>query len=103
MGEEPGQARAPQLTQDDAQKSAAQLRAEIEDVREDLGDTAAALAAKTDVKARAQERVDEVKHTAAQKKDDLLTKARERPAVVAAVGLVVGGLLLYRLSRRRSG
>ena len=41
---------------DDQDKSAAQLRAEIEEVRDDLGDTAAALAAKTDVKTRARER-----------------------------------------------
>lgn len=74
MGEGPGQERT-QLA-DDQDKSAAELRAEIEDVREDLGDTAAALAAKTDVKTRARERADEVKRTAMAKKDELLSKAR---------------------------
>jgi len=58
----------------DDEKSAEQLRAEIEDVRTDLGDTAAALAAKTDVKARARAKADDVKQTAAEKKDDLLSK-----------------------------
>lgn len=74
MGEGPGQERT-QLA-DDQDKSPAELRAEIEDVREDLGDTAAALAAKTDVKTRARERADEVKRTAMAKKDELLSKAR---------------------------
>ena len=74
MGEGPGQERT-QLT-DDQDKSAEQLRAEIEDVREDLGDTAAALAAKTDVKTRARERADEVKRNAMAKKDELLSKTR---------------------------
>jgi hypothetical protein len=73
MGEGPGQERT-QLA-DDKDKSAAQLRAEIEDVRENLGDTAAALAAKTDVKTRARERADEVKRNAMAKKDELLSKA----------------------------
>ena len=74
MGEGQGQERA-QLV-DDQDKSAAQLRAEIEEVREDLGDTAAALAAKTDVKTRARERADEVKRNAMAKKDQLLSKAK---------------------------
>ena len=74
MGEGPGQERT-QLASDQ-DKSAAELRAEIEGVREDLGDTAAALAAKTDVKTRARERADEVKRNAMAKKDDLLSKAR---------------------------
>jgi ABC-type transporter Mla subunit MlaD len=75
MGQDQGQERA-QLA-DDQSKSAAELRAEIEDVREDLGETAAALAAKTDVKARAHERADELKRSAAAKKDDLLAKAKQ--------------------------
>jgi chromosome segregation ATPase len=124
MGEDQGQERA-QLV-DDQDKSAAQLRAEIEDVREDLGDTAAALAAKTDVKARAREKAQQLKQSAADTKDDLLsktgrarsangasrssgpaaltqarTKARENPGLVAAVGALVGGFALGRLTRRR--
>ena len=74
MGEGPGQERT-QLA-GDQDKSAAELRAEIEDVREDLGDTAAALAAKTDVKTRARERADELKRSAMAKKDELLSKTR---------------------------
>lgn len=74
MGEGPGQERT-QLA-GDQDKSAAELRAEIEDVREDLGDTAAALSAKTDVKTRARERAGEVKRSAMAKKDELLSKTR---------------------------
>jgi hypothetical protein len=113
---------------DDPAQAASQLRAEIEDVREDLGDTAEALAAKTDVKARAREKAEELKRTAAAKKDDLLssagrsssgdgggsgvgatassgltrlrTTAEQNPVPTAALGALVGGFLLGRLTRR---
>jgi hypothetical protein len=124
MGEGQGQERAQQLS-DDPDEAAAQLRTEIEEVREDLGDTAAALAAKTDVKARAREKAEELKRSASAKKDDLLggrtgsggsgggaaagassglaqvrTKASENPVPTAALGALVGGFLLGRLTRR---
>jgi Protein of unknown function (DUF3618) len=65
-----------------------QVREEIEQARVELGDTVAALAEKTDVKAQAQHAVQEtketvrgkvsgVKETAADKKDELLSSARE--------------------------
>ena len=119
MGQDPSQGQS-QLT--DEQKSPEELRAEIEEVREDLGDTAAALAAKTDVKARAREKADALKQSAAAKKDDLLsktgrspspngtsgpgvleqarTKARENPVPVAALGALIGGFAIGRLTRR---
>ena len=109
MGEGQGQERT-QLA-DDRDKSAAELRAEIEDVREDIGDTAAALAAKTDVKARARGRAEEIKRNATAKKDDLLggsqaadqagsaidrvrTTARENPVPTVAIGALAGGFLV---------
>jgi hypothetical protein len=123
MGEDQGQDRS-QLSDDPGQR-AAELRTEIEDVREDLGDTAAALAAKTDVKARARERVQEIKQSATGRKDELLSKvgsdgggsgevaskaatglerlretARRNPVPTAAAGAIVGGFLLGRLTRR---
>jgi uncharacterized membrane protein len=116
MGQDPGQGQS-QLTDD--QKSPEELRAEIEEVREDLGDTAAALAAKTDVKTRAREKADELKRTAAGKKDELLSKAgrsstsagpgaltqarttaRQNPVLVAAAGALIGGFAIGRLTRR---
>jgi hypothetical protein len=80
MGQDPGEVGAQQLD-DDSQKSPEQLRAEIEETREDLGDTVEALAAKTDVKARARERAEEVKRSALRKRDELLSKVkRSSPA-----------------------
>jgi hypothetical protein len=96
MGEATGEGRTGELTADREPKSAEQLRDEIEDVRRDLGDTAAALAAKTDVKTRAQKRANELKLTAT-------TKAKENPKpLAAAAGAFVFTLVAARvLSRRR--
>ena len=128
MGQDESQERTQQLTADE-QKSAAQLHEEIEDVRADVGDTAAVLAAKTDVKARAREKADELKRAATGKKNDLMSKvgrsrsdsdaaaggtsggvgvtieqakskARQNPVLVAALGALVGGFALGRLTRR---
>ena len=102
MGEDQGQERT-QLT-DDSQQRAAELRAEIEDVREDLGDTAAALAAKTDVKARAQERVDEIKQEARAKVPDspqsALDTVRANPVPVIVGAAVVLAIVIWRRSGR---
>jgi hypothetical protein len=120
MGQEQGQERT-RLVAADEEKSPAQLRDEIAEVREDLGDTAAALADKTDIKARTREKAGEVKRTAVGKKDEMLskvrggsevstpgpsaatqirTKAQQKPVLTAALGALVGGFLLGRLSRR---
>ncbi|HZU59982.1 MAG TPA: DUF3618 domain-containing protein [Solirubrobacteraceae bacterium] len=96
-----------------------QLRAEIEETREELGDTVEALAAKTDVKAQARRKVAQVKSSAGEKKDELLgkaresspngasaaatqasRKARENPVPVAALGAFAAGFLTGRLSKR---
>jgi len=106
-----------------------ELRREIEATREDLGDTAAALASKTDVKARAKEKVEDLKQTATEKTESIKeaafsstgddatssnpgvgakassvatqakTKAQENPALVATAMAFMGGFLL---GRRRS-
>ncbi len=70
-----------------------QLRGEIADAREDLGDTVEALAAKADVKAQAKAKVDE--HVEQVKKNPA------PPAAVAA-GVVAFLLLVLALRRRRS-
>jgi hypothetical protein len=126
MGQDEGQEPTRLVAADEGQKSPEQLRTEIEEVRGDLGETTAALAAKTDVKARAREKADDVKHTAAVKKDELLskvrhstpgggssaatggpsaairirTKAQQNPVPTAALTALAGGFLLGRLSRR---
>jgi vacuolar-type H+-ATPase subunit H len=125
MGQDQGQERTRVVAADEA-KSPEQLRDEIAEVREDLGDTAAALAAKTDVKSRAREKADDVKRTAVSKKDEMVsklrrstpaggdeavtsgpstatqirTKAQQNPVLTAAFGAFAGGFLLGRLSRR---
>jgi hypothetical protein len=43
------------------QRSPEQIQADIEQTRQEVGDTVEALAAKTDVKARVQDRVEEIK------------------------------------------
>lgn len=125
MGQDQGQERTRLVAAED-DKSAEQLRGEIAEVRKDLGDTAAALAAKTDIKARAREKADDVKRTAVDRKDQVVSrlrrstpgggggasgggpsavtrlraKAQQNPVPTAALGALVGGFLLGRLSRR---
>jgi ElaB/YqjD/DUF883 family membrane-anchored ribosome-binding protein len=126
MGEDPGavstravdEARTEQSQQppDDP----AQLREDIERTREDLGDTVAALAEKTDVKARARDKVTEVKQNVSDKRTELMgkardsspdsansaavqarTKAQENPVPTAALAAFVGGFLFGRITKRR--
>jgi ElaB/YqjD/DUF883 family membrane-anchored ribosome-binding protein len=98
----------------------AQLRDDIERTRQDLGDTVAALAEKTDVKTRAKEKVSEVKNNVNEKRTELMGKARdsspdgansaavqvrakaqENPIPTAALAAFVGGFLFGRISKRR--
>jgi ElaB/YqjD/DUF883 family membrane-anchored ribosome-binding protein len=71
----------------DAAQDPQELRREIEHTREELGDTVAALAEKTDVKAQARHKVDDVKETASSKKDELVSKAREVTPASAQQGI----------------
>ena len=54
-----------------------QIRQEIEETRAELGDTVAAMAHRTDVKAQAKERFDHAKATVGEKKEEVLGKAKE--------------------------
>jgi ElaB/YqjD/DUF883 family membrane-anchored ribosome-binding protein len=121
MGKDQGEVGTPV---EKGSKSPDELRREIEDTREDLGETAAALAEKTDVKARARKKVDSVKQTVSEKKEaltssstgddpntdgapaarasaaasDLKAKAQENPVASAAIAAFVGGFLLGRIT-----
>ena len=118
MGQDKGQVGASVSAES---KDPEQIRREIEEVRHDLGDTAAALAAKTDVKARAREKVESVKETISEKKDSIAggsngggsggpdptaavtsvkTTAQENPVPTAAIAAFVGGFLIGRLTKR---
>jgi hypothetical protein len=99
MGEDKGKGGA---TVEAEQPSPEQLRRDIAQTREDLGDTAAALAAKTDLKTRAREKIEAVRHRLAQKSESspvpvqVRTKARENPLVTAAGAAFLAGFLLGR-------
>jgi hypothetical protein len=112
---------APAVAGQPTPESPAELRAEIERTRQDLGDTVAALAEKTDVKARAKEKVAEVKSNVTEKKTELMgraresspegassaatqvrTKAQQNPVPTAALAAFVGGFLFGRITKRDS-
>jgi chromosome segregation ATPase len=59
------------------QRSPQEIQEDIAQTREELGDTAAELADKADVKAQAKAKVDAAKESAQQKKDELFGKAKE--------------------------
>jgi ElaB/YqjD/DUF883 family membrane-anchored ribosome-binding protein len=58
-------------------KTPTEIREEIDQTREELGDTVEALAEKTDVKAQAKAKVDDVKYQAKSKVEDVKAKAKE--------------------------
>jgi ElaB/YqjD/DUF883 family membrane-anchored ribosome-binding protein len=98
----------------------AQIQREIEQTREELGNTVEALAQKTDVKAQAKQKVEETKAAVTEKTEELLgkareaspdgaaaaanqasQKARENPLPVAAVGAFLAGFLAGRITKRQ--
>jgi hypothetical protein len=74
MGEDP---RQDGEAVDAEPRTPAEIEADIERTRRDLGDTVAAVAQKADVKAQAKAKVDEAKGRIAEKKDDVLHRTRE--------------------------
>lgn len=118
MGQDPSDVGA--MSAEPEQKTPEQVRREIEETRIDLGDTAAALGAKSDVKGRAKDRIEEIKSNVTGKKDEFAGKAsaaapdsagnaatqvratvRSNPAPSAAIGALLIGFALGRLSARR--
>src|SRR5919106_795526 len=84
------------------------IRDEIEQTREELGETIGALSAKTDVKAQASAKADEVKRRARdvggevkQRGGDVAERVRRRPAPVIVGGIVL--LMVLRLVRSGGG
>ena len=83
-------------------RSIDEIRADIEHTREELGDTAAALAERADVKARAHEKVEETKAKMSHKVDE----AKGQPqrlglGAAVAAGVLIGLVVLRRRRRRR--
>jgi chromatin segregation and condensation protein Rec8/ScpA/Scc1 (kleisin family) len=96
-----------------------EIREDIEQTREELGDTVAAMAEKTDVKKQAQAKAEELKGQATAKARELGDKAKEiapesagegmqqaqriaqeNPMPMALAGTFVAGFLLGRLFSR---
>ncbi|HTX09077.1 MAG TPA: DUF3618 domain-containing protein [Solirubrobacteraceae bacterium] len=71
-------------------KDPEQIQREIEQTRRELGDTVEALAAKADVKAQAQRRIESTK-----------TSVRSHPAPLAVAAVCLVGLVAWRLTKRR--
>jgi vacuolar-type H+-ATPase subunit E/Vma4 len=80
-----------------------QLEAEIERTRERLGETAEALAAKADVKARAQQKATELTGRLQSKANQAKRQITQRPVTLAVAAGAVGALVLTLviISRRR--
>lgn len=104
----------------DQNRTPEEIRAEIEETRAEVGDTVEALAAKTDVKAQAKAKVEEIKSNVRQRGEVLkaraqsttpenaqqggqqaVAKVRENPAPFAIGGAVLLGFLLGRLTGRK--
>jgi hypothetical protein len=115
MGQDPGTVSAAVTDSEDPQ----QLEREIEEARQDLGDTVEALAAKADVKGQAKRRFEESKASVEERTAQLVGKARDaspdsaaraasqvserardNPVPLAAAGAFLAGFLAGRLSRR---
>lgn len=78
-------------------RAPAEIRHEIEDTREELGETVAAVAEKTDVRKQAQAKKDELKELATEKASEAKAKAQENPVPMAIAGAFVAGLVLGRM------
>ncbi len=75
-----------------------QIREDIEETRQALGDTVQALAARTDLKAQMHQKLQRAKDKA--QLDDKIQSAKKTPLPVAIAATVAAGLLVRRLVRR---
>jgi hypothetical protein len=86
-------------------QSEGQLRDDIERTRQQLGETAEALAAKADVKARAKQKANQVKEQATvranQVRDQAASGWLSNPSALAAVAAVVFAGIAIAAWRRR--
>jgi ElaB/YqjD/DUF883 family membrane-anchored ribosome-binding protein len=114
MGQEPSAGGTPVTAADDPEE----IERQIQQTRDELGETVEALAHKTDVKAQARNKFEQTKASVNQKKDELLgkardrspdsaasaaaqasTKARENPLPLAAAGAFAVGFLAGRITK----
>jgi Protein of unknown function (DUF3618) len=90
----------PESTQAET-KEPDQIREEIEDTREELGDTVEALAAKSDVRAQARQKLQEASAAAKRELAELPETIKRNPGPAAAAGGAVALVMLIRRRRRR--
>ena len=98
MDEDPRTAGPPVETEP---RSPEEIRADIDETRRELGDTVEALAEKTDVKARAHERFEEVKAKTPDSAQEAMAKVRAKPLPLVGVGALLAAYWLGRRSARR--
>jgi ElaB/YqjD/DUF883 family membrane-anchored ribosome-binding protein len=78
---------APAGSDDDQEtRTPDEIRSDIDETREDVGDTVEALAAKTDVKAQARDRIEEIKGNVRAKADQAKAKAQNTTPASAQQG-----------------
>ena len=78
-----------------------ELEKEIEQTREQLGQTVEALAAKVDVKARAQQKLSQLQDKAKQQATQAGQHIKKRPVPVAASASGIVSLVLFFIAIRR--
>lgn len=108
-----GTAATPEELRAEIERLSNEKRQHVDDLREEVGDSVAQLAARFDVKARMTEKRDDAVASVAQQVDRARTAAvdgaaaakdgaRQRPGVLAAV-VAVAAVLLVVVLRRRGG
>jgi Protein of unknown function (DUF3618) len=102
--DEGARAAGPAVSQEGGNRSPEEIRRDIEQTREEVGDTVEALAAKTDVKAQAHARVEDIKanvreHAPASAQEGV-AKAGEHKLVLLGAGALLVAFWLGRRSGR---
>jgi len=77
-----------------------EIRKDIEQARGEVGNTVAAIAAKSDLKGQAKDKAAEVKGEAEARADQVKLLVRENPAPAAVLAGLLAFLLLRRLRSR---
>ncbi|MEA2128680.1 MAG: hypothetical protein QOJ85_1571 [Solirubrobacteraceae bacterium] len=86
---------------DGAARGPAEIREDIAQTREQLGETVEALAAKTDVKSQARAKVEDARDVAETKVAAARRVLAANPVPFGVLGALAAGLLLRRMIRRR--
>ena len=83
-----------------SERSAEEIREDIESTREELGETVEELAAKTDVKGRAQAKAEDVKAQATERSREGMDAVKRNPVPIGIAAAVVVLVAIRWVSRR---